>query len=443
MKLNLFILGEEQASLEIMTVISWWIKSPLSVDVNKVRFIPVPIYGNLFFKIEGVALEQYHSVYYGIISKTGNSFVDYLIYEGNTIPEEDSLPVAALEATKNDGKESGNMSDQRAGKSIALRSKWENIPFGYLINHPNPISKTVKTFGLGHNCAFATMKALRTDVIIAQTDKVEFKKYDNPITYDSIESVIVAENSKQKRAGTPCRVNRVGNKIQIQAKLIKNGGKHDPSEGYVASRACLIRQLDPNITIEIVNHQQDLRYFQRKNNKFINCLKKVGVTVIFDDSSYVIEREDNVYEKSYWRYSKTGEKMCSIVLEHILISKGHQIIFTNHAGCGKSWKKINGEYFQTKKSKGIPDLVSYNPTNATLYVIEAETTKNYKKGLAQVRDQNFDTFIEREFLPHFPKDTKVLKYLCTYGQYNQEPEVLFNLTGDFQMNYNENAEVIQ
>ena len=63
MKLNHFILGEEQASLEIMTVISWWIKSPLSVDVNKVKFIPFPIENKLYFKIEGVALEQYHSVY--------------------------------------------------------------------------------------------------------------------------------------------------------------------------------------------------------------------------------------------------------------------------------------------------------------------------------------------------------------------------------------------
>lgn len=447
LKQDLYILGEEQASLEILTVVSWYLKrffnADLNVDPNQVKFSFTVIEGKLFFKIEGVVVDQYDSLYYGIVSSSGNSFVDYLLFEGDTIPAEDSCPVAAVEATKNDGSESGNMSDQRAGKGIALRAKYGDIPFGYLINHPNPIDKTIKSFSLGHKCAFATMAALGVDVIIAQEGKVGFQKYENTITYDSIDSIIAAENAKKKGAGTACRVNRVGDKIQIQAKLIKNGGNHDPSEGYVASRAYLSRKLDPNTEIEIVNHNRDLRYFQMKNNKFINCLKKVGVTAVFDDSSYVIEREDNVYMKSYWRYAKTGEKLSSIVLEQNLIAIGHEILFTNHAGCGKSWKKINGVYSKTNKSKGIPDIVSYDSTTNTLYVIEAETTKNYKKGLAQVRDQNFDTFIEREFLPHFSEDTKVLKYLCTYGKYNQEPEVLFNLTEYFQMNYNENAEVIR
>lgn len=100
--------------------------------------------------------------------------------------------------------------------------------------------------------------------------------------------------------------------------------------------------------------------------------------------------------------------------------------------------KVNGEFYQTKKSKGIPDIVALDEENNTLLVIEGETSKNYKKGIVQVLDPAFDTFIQNEFVSRLG-DVKVKKYLCTFGTYNNEPEVLFNLTSDYQINYNEEA----
>jgi len=154
--------------------------------------------------------------------------------------------------------------------------------------------------------------------------------------------------------------------------------------------------------ITVTNHGRNEVYFNRKNNKLINLLKFVGVNVDMEDSSITIERNVNVYNKPYWEYTKTGEKNASMVLEQLFIQKGLEINFTNHAGCGKSYIEINGEFFQAKKTNGIPDIVAFDKQDNTLLVIEGETSKNYRKGMIQVLDPAFDTFVQgRVCFPHW------------------------------------------
>ena len=438
--MNLYILGEENPSHEILTVISWYLDKNIEVDIKNVKYEFCPIDGNLFFKITGVFINQYKEIYYAMVSSAGNSFVDYMIFEGNNPPEPDSKPTAAVEATKNDPRQSGNMSDQRAPKMIALKEKHgHDFRCAYLINHPETIKRNMSICNQSHDCAFAAMNAIGVEVIFAQYDKVGFKKYQVPFRYETANDLISTENKKKKGRGIANRVISRGNGIyDIQVNLFKRGGNHDPGEGYLASRAYILRNMEPNATINVTNHGRNKKYFERKDNKLINCLKYVGVTATVDDSVVVVEKNQNIYDKSYWEYTKTGEKNASIVLEQFLISLGKKILFTNHAGCGKSFAHVNGEFYQTKKSKGIPDIVAFDEENNTLLVIEGETSKNYKKGIVQVLDPAFDTFIQNEFVSRLG-EVKVEKYLCTFGTYNNEPEVLFNLTSDYQINYNEEA----
>ena len=438
--MNLYILGEENPSHEILTIISWYLDRNIEVDIKNVKYEFCPIDGNLFFKVTGVSIDHYKEIYYAMVSSVGNSFVDYMIFEGDNPPEPDSKPVAALEATKNDPRDSGNMSDQRAPKMIALKEKHgRDFRCAYLINHPDPIEDNIRKCNQAHDCAFAAMNAIGVEVIFAQYDKVGFKKYQVPFKYETVNDLISMENKKKKGRGIANRVIDRGNGIyDIQVNLFKSYGNHDPGEGYLASRAYILRNMEPNATINIINHGRDKKYFERKDNKLINCLKYVGVTATVDDTVVVVEKNQNIYDKSYWEYTKTGEKNASIVLEQFLISLGRKILFTNHAGCGKSFAHVNGEFYQTKKSKGIPDIVALDEENNTLLVIEGETSKNYKKGIVQVLDPAFDTFIQNEFVSRL-SDVKVKKYLCTFGTYNNEPEVLFNLTSDYQINYNEEA----
>ena len=440
---TLWVLGEEQLSTDILNLIHWVCNG--NVEIGDVKYDLTVIDSKIFFKISGIKSLQYSEFYYGLVSRSGNGFVDFLFYEGDQPPVENSIPIAAAEATKNNGKESGNMNSQRASKKISLIEKWGNIPFAYLIANSWDIQKTQKSFGHAHNCDFATMEYFCTDILISKIDKLGYEKYKNPVQFSSIQEVCECEGLKKSRSGfIPSRVFCGEDVIQVQANLYKKKGNNDPGEGYVASRAYLCRLLDPNVEIQIVNHNRPVEYVNKKNNKLINVLKIVGVTVVFPDGeTLVIEKQPGIYEKDYWEYSTRGEKISSIVMENYYVNRGWKVLFTNHAGCGKSYVNIGDKYHKTKKSKGLPDLVLYNESQNLLYVIEAEQSKNYKKGLVQVKDPAFSEFIDREILSCLPSGVKVEKYLCTYGKYDQEPEVIFNLTEDFQINYNQYAEVIE
>ena len=442
---TLWVLGEEQLSTDILNLIHWVCNG--NVEIGDVKYDLTVSDSKIFFKISGIKSFQYSEFYYGLVSRSGNGFVDFLFYEGDQPPVENSIPIAAAEATKNNSKDSGNMNSQRAPKKISILEKWGNIPFAYLIANPWDIQKTKKYFSHAHahNCDFATIEYFGTDILISKIDKLGYEKYKNPVQFNSIQEVCEFEGLKKSKSGfIPSRVFCGEDVVQVQANLYKEKGNHDPGEGYVASRAYLCRLLDSNVEIQIVNHNRPIEYFKKKNNKLINVLKIVGVTVVFPDGeTLVIEKQPGIYEKDYWEYSTRGEKISSIVMENYYVNRGWKVLFTNHAGCGKSYVNIGDEYYKTKKSKGLPDLVLYNESQNLLYVIEAEQSKNYKKGIVQVKDPAFSEFIDREILSRLPSGVKVEKYLCTYGRYDQEPEVIFNLTEDFQINYNEYAEVIE
>jgi hypothetical protein len=279
------------------------------------------------------------------------------------------------------------------------------------------------------------------DIIITQIDQIGYEKYKVPFEYNSIEDIIKQENLKKSSRGVPSRVFHRDGEIYIQANLLNGtSSSHDPGIGYVSSRSYLIRKLDDNIKINIIGHRRDDLFFNKTDNKLINVLKLTGVTIQFEnDECIIIERETGLYDKSYWRYSTTGEKIASILMEKIYENNGYKVIFTNHAGCGKSYVKINDEFFQTTGGSGLPDLVLYKSETNELIVIEGETSNNYQKGLKQVKDQNFNDFIQREFINRLPIGLTIKKYLCTYGDYKNEPEVLFNLNDKFEITINENV----
>ena len=449
---NLFILGEESLnknSLEVVLICKWACGG--NIEFNKQEYSINNIFhnGKVYYKIEGIRSAKYQNFYYVNINRAGNSFCDYLLYESEDMnpPLEDTIPFAAIEATKNNGNESGNMTAQRASKFIPIIEKWGNIKLAYLINNTGNILDTKKSFRQAHNCDFATMIALGVDILISHIGETEYSLYNPPFKYESLNDIVIQENNKRiNNKYTPSRVIDVGNNsVLIQANLYKKNGPHDPNEGYVASRAYLIRKLEPNKEILIFNHNQTELYFNKKNNKLINVLKLVGVSAVFCDHILQVEKEENIFKnKKYWTYNCNGEKNASILAEVFLNNKGYTTIFSNHAGCEKSYISIGDNFYTTKKGKGIPDLVMLNEDTNDLLVIEAEKTENYAKGILQMLDPEMDKFIDREFVKRIPKKINIKKYICTYGSYNPNTHktVLFNLTKCGQISYNENAVVV-
>jgi hypothetical protein len=454
MKKTLYCLGEEQVSFDIVNLFNWICKD-ITINEEEFKYELIETDKKLSFEIKGLSSEKYDKFVYILISRDGNGFVDFLFYEGNESPTENDKPIAAAEATKNSGKEAGNMIAQRSPKKIAIFEKWGDIPYTFFIANPNPIEKTIKTFSQTHNCEFATITAEKfgtSEITISQIDKFGYKVYTPPFKYSKLEDIVTQEdkrkgkaepNFESKTVKIPYRVFNRNNRVELQASLYKSKGNNDPGEGYIASRAFLVRELEPNKEIVLINHKQNKKFFEKTNNKLINALKSTGVTVEFPDgTSMTIEKEEGIYNKPYWKYANKGEKIGTIYMEQYFLKLGYEVLFTNHAGCGKSYISFDGKSYKTKQGVGIPDLVLYKRENNKLLVIEGEQSKNYKKGLKQVKNVKFNEFIVREFLSILPQGVDVCKYLCTYGDYNNEPEVIFNLTEDFEVNINMGAQKI-
>jgi hypothetical protein len=446
MKTTFWCLGEEQVSFEIINLIKLVLKEvcncDLLLDKDNISFNEFFLDGKVSFEIKGLKSDRCNRFIYTIVEKDGNGFVDYLCYESDNFPLPNSKPLAVAEATKNKGSESGNMSDQRSGKIIPIKEKWGNIPYFYIISNPNKIEEIEKSFKQSHKCAFATIIALGGTIIISSTDKFGYKKYINEFEYNSIEDIENQEFKKKGSSGVPSRVYLNNGEAYISANLYKKGGEHDPGVGYVSSRSYLVRSINPDIKINIINHKRDINFFKRENNKLINVLKTIGVNILLKDSNFEIEKKSNIYkDKSYWKYANSGEKIATILMEKIFEKKGWEVLFTNHAGCGKSYIKINNKFYTSKNKKGIPDLVLYNKDLNKIMVIEGETTKNYKNGIRQINDENFNEFIKSEFLIHLP-NVIVEKYISTYGDFNNEEGVIFNITKEFEVNINENVNAL-
>lgn len=439
---NLYIVSEEQHSITTLNNIK------LFLDLNNIDYssdnlsmssFRIHSHKTICMKIEGIFSQQVENFYWLLARKNGNGFADCLIYLSEDFPKEDDKPNHVFENTKNDGKDSGNMVEQRAEKAIPVFEKWgSDVPYTFLISNRNDTTQTIKSFKQTHNCSFATIKALGDNVTIAITkdNEIGYELYNSTFKYDSIQSIEKNENLKKKRRGVPSRVNLVSDKVFISVNLWKKSGENDPGLGYMTSRAYLVRRLNPQVEIVIRNHQRPKSYFdQTKDNKWVNILKTVGVTIKFEDGEEIKFDQSKHEYKTYWKYCNTGEKISSIYLEQILREKGWDIIFTNHAGCGKSFVEINGQSFNSEKTKGIPDLVAFNGTN--LIVIEAEKSKNAKKGLIQMDDPHFDKFIEKNILTHLPQGVTYKKFLCTYGKKTEEKELLFNVNENLETYFNE------
>ena len=440
---TLWILTEEGPNKTLANAIKVY-DPTLKIDESKFRFKRKRMAGKLVWKITGLTSDKYSHFRVCVVSSASGSFCDVLFFEGKQLPVEDSKPIAAVEITKNNGAEAGNMHAQRAAKFVPLCEKYGSIPCFYLIINRASIEKTKSTWSQTHNCDFAAMAGLGTKVFLAQRGKIGVEKYEPPFKYGKNEDVASEEGKKQKRAGVPMRLGITNESIRIQANLRKKTGRNDPAEGYVASRAALARKFDPDVRIVIAHHGREELWFRGKDNKLINVLKYMGnVTIEFPDGHQLdIPRDSSVFNKPYWKYCTTGEKLSSISLEVELINRGNKLIFTNHAGCEKTDINIGGKTYVSKKEKGIPDLVLYNEEEHKLLVIEAETHANYKKGLKQVRDPAFMDWINKNCLSHYQSPPEAVVALCTYGKLDKRPGVCFSIDENMNFHYELSERVI-
>ena len=386
------------------------------------------------YEINGFCSYEFASIEYRMVS--GNtSMVDLMFYLQEEVPTNQSKPVYFVEITKNAWNQSGNMSDQRAGKSILPLAIYGSVPFLYLVN-----------MGIGaraqpnrsHARALKRMNLIGADVAISFDG--EEGVYPVNVTTVSINSVedMVSEDA-QGRHGGPRMYFEAANQLVFDCRLDKADDPEqtsDPNVGFVMSSVFAAINLGHTGSILIKNHGKLPKYFAG-NNKLMHCLRIAARSADIYIEGVKGRIQHAPFTGTYFRDEQRGEKNGTIALESFLAKRGWKTIFDNHAGCEKSDLVLStGDRIQIPKKVdnmplGLPDLIMINERQKRIIVIEGEMSENLHKqgkGYSQVLERKFVRTVDW-IRDHFYPKYKFEVHLATYGHHHGE-DILYHLNSD-------------
>tara|TARA_R110002012_G_C11612330_1_gene608265 strand:- start:401 stop:1696 length:1296 start_codon:yes stop_codon:yes gene_type:complete len=375
------------------------------------------------WKISGIKAKSKKD-FYILVARGSGSFLDVLLYDEPSIEDlNKKSPKIACEITKNSPKESGNMTSQRLGKWATIQNDQllKTTQKIYLIDH----KKEIKTEDVTNtnDRSFGIMSLFGVDI--------HFKQIDSEISTVYVPKTKINGLADLNRSG-----GRVTNKVSVGKNLInietnfynnkkKKSGNNDPNTGWISGVVGAIRILDKNIAITIKsNRPTDEILGQNKLSKILN---EASAKITFNNIIATAPKQTG--DKTYWAPEDTGEKLGSISMEFNLRNQGKKILFSNHAGCEKSYvTSKDGELQQPKKGEGIPDLVYLDGDK--IIAIEAEQHQNYKAGIKQVKQKQFKLWIVREFSSYSGKTVEV--FVSTNKRGDTRKHVIYDGFGNFQ-----------
>ena len=422
----IWILTEERAKIDAIKGILHRIDSDKILDkrINITDLKIKPIINNKKFQfeyeIEGVTPKTILKIVRG---KQG-SFVDYLVFYQLELPNEKDLPYYAIEETKTTTDESRNVAvNQRLTKFVFI-DHFENMKktkkiMMYTIRKNNKTAPATFVFGI------RIMKTLDID-IMGLKESSEHNAFENLEDLEEAKNRIA--NKQINPNNVPVKILVSEEQIIITGKLEKSGRLgHDPNIGSITSLAKTIKTLDSqNRPIMIRNHGLDQKMIDNTHNKFIKIATELNLKL--ED----LELPRSRIEGNYWEYSKTGEKIVSVMFHHLLEYHDYQVIYENHAGCEQGYFETpNGKLDTIEKVTKKPDMVIIDKSEKILYVIEAEPSENVFKhnmGISQL--ENFDGF-EKKYCGKYD-DYKCERYVICYGdsliqEKVNNPKILFQL----------------
>jgi hypothetical protein len=352
------------------------------------------------WKISGIKAKSKKD-FYILIARGSGSFLDVLLFDEPSIEDlNKKSPKIACEITKNSLKESGNMTSQRLGKWAAIQNDilFKETERIYLIDHKKQISP--KDVTGTNDRSFGIMSLFGVGIY--------FKQLDSEIGTVYMPKTKINMLADLNRSG-----GRITNKVSVGKNLIiietnfynnkkKKSGLNDPNTGWVCGIIGAIRILDKNIPIILKSNRPTTEIIGK--NKLTKILNEASVKIEFNNIAVTTPKQKNTVV--YWAPEVVGEKLGSISMEFNLRNQGKKILFSNHAGCEKSYViSSDGNLQQPKKGMGIPDLV-YSDGNKII-VVEAEQHKNYKAGIKQVKQKEFKKWIFRELSSYIGKTVEV------------------------------------
>lgn len=369
------------------------------------------------------ATSNLHNKFYIVIAKGNGSFVDVLLYDEETLVDlNKKKPKIACEITKNlpSSKESGNMTTQRLSKwaTIASDRLFDDAKKIYLIDYKTQI--TSKEVNKSNDTSFAIMKVYEVEILFKKIGSTAVTRY---IPRKKINCLKDFEHN-----GRSNKLNIENNVVTMQTNFYNNkstkSGNHDPNIGWVSGVVGAIRLFDNNIAIKVVSNRPPQEILG--TNKLSKVLRENEAKIEYGDNLFEAPIQNR--KKEYWTPETTGEKLSSISMEYGLRNVDKQVIFSNHAGCEKSFVLTRtGTYEQPKGGAGLPDLVYID--NNQLIVVEAERHVNYEGGLKQVHKEQFKEWIKRELCSYRGMTVEV--FLSTNKEKDNRQHVLYDGYGNY------------
>lgn len=417
---NLWILTEERPKKEVLQVIFAYFAKEQGCGFfgDSIRIIPILNERQCFeftYEVIGFTCARVSHVYIKTVSGK-SSFMDFLVYYQDHLPEPNDAPLYAIEETKTDDKESRNTGIyQRCSKFV-------------FIEHYYPTTKKIMLYALqvGQKEKPTETSIFGTRLLLTLGVEILGKELDSQIfkPFTSIEEVIELKNSMRlpPKNNVPILIYRRADKIQISGRLYKSGGlSHDPNIGALSIISAVLRKLGWARSIEIVDHQlQQCHVLQR--NKFVMISNRIGISL----EGLTIPRA--TFPSNYWRYDLKGEKLGTIFI-HLVVENFTESysIFENHAGCEKGYfKTSSGEHIALAKYADrvaykagdksqivfIPDLVLLDIEDKEAITIEGKTFRNREKGIEELN--NYDSF-DRLYLNRYYPEYKIQRTVVLYG----------------------------
>ncbi len=428
---NLWILTEERPKVEVLEVIIKYFAQDKNIGFissGSLKIIPI-IENNKFsfcYEVLGINTPKINKIYIKTVSGQ-SSFVDYLIYFQEKLPQITDIPLYAIEETKTADSESRNSSIfQRCSKFVYIDYFYPNLQKIMLYN----LQISQKKEPTKTNIFGSRLLATYGVKIIGKTQNQEQIK-----PFQSIDEVIEYKNSMRlpPKNNVPILLKKYNDRIEISGRLFKNDSlSHDPNIGALSIISAILRKLNWDKKIIITKHGLAQKHISDKN-KFIQIANQLDIKL----DNLVIPKIKS--KTQYWHYEQNGEKLATIFI-HLVVENftSSYSIFENHAGCEKGYfYNSDGtvialrKYRDTEKYKSgdktaiifIPDLILLDIENLEIINIEGKKYENKKNGILELKNYND---IEQIYIkPQYPK-YKIIRTVVLYGsnlENNQNLEI--------------------
>ena len=416
---NLWILTEERPKQEVIAdILMRFAKdSKFACFIDTIRILPILEKGRFSFLYEVVGFRCNKIKKVFIKSVSGHSsFVDFLIFYQEKQPDQNDVPLYAIEETKTDDTESRNTGVyQRATKFVFIDFYYPGIKKIMLYNLKiKQKEKPTQTYIFGTRL----LKTIGVEISGKKLDKNIFR------LFKSIDEITAFK--KQMRGAPsgniPVSVKKWADSMLISGRLYKSGDLgHDPNIGALSLISAVLRKLGWKHDIKISNHGLKQKHL-KPGNKFIKIANQLNLKIKNREVPKAKLKSD------YWKYETEGEKLGTIFI-HLVVenfSKGCSI-FENHAGCEKGYfitkqgkpiplKKYSDRvaYKKGDKSKAIsiPDLILIDFGRNQIINIEGKKYQFKEQGIEELK--NFDDIEKTYIKKHYP-EFKIIRTLVLYG----------------------------